>query len=101
MSIRLIALLSAATLAALSWPVTAEAARIPICDTRDAQVKRLAEIWKEVPTARGITSQGHMVEILTSPKGRTWTAWIVHPSGVACITASGADWRVLPERNGI
>ncbi len=85
-SILLVALLVAS-------PATAQM----VCAERDKFLKRLGNGYAEAPVAMGLTSDGTVLEVLTSTKG-TWTIIITKPSGQSCIVASGEAWEQIEPR---
>ena len=72
-------------------PASAEQA----CGERTKLVASLGEKFAEAPVAMGLTSQGAVIEVLTSPSG-SWTFLITHPNGPTCMVASGEYWETLP-----
>ena len=67
----------------------AEAQRV--CAPRDSLVSHLGERFGEVPTARGLTAAGTVIEVLASA-GESWTIIVTSPDGTACIVATGQAW---------
>lgn len=65
-----------------------------VCGTRDKFLDHLSQSYGEIPTATGITSNGKLIEILTSRKG-TFTIIVVMPDGKACLLAAGEAWQNL------
>ncbi len=55
-------------------------------------VTQLAGKYKEVPVAIGVNSKGHLVEVLSSEHGRTWTIIVTSPAGMSCVVSVGEDW---------
>jgi len=51
----------------------------------------------EALVARGVTSGGGLVEVLTDAKGATWTIIVTTPEGVSCLVADGEGWRTMPK----
>jgi hypothetical protein len=67
------------------------------CNTREGMVKYLAENYKEVPVARGLSAEGPVLEVFTDAEGETWTIVVTDAQGVSCAVATGTDWgRVEP-----
>ena len=62
-----------------------------VCAQRDSLVSHLGERFGEVPTARGLTAAGTVVEVLASPT-ESWTIIVISPSGTACVVAAGQAW---------
>ena len=73
----------------------AAAAGQPQCTPRDAVLKRLSSEYAEAPVALGLSSNGGIVEVLTSGEGNTWTIIITMPNGVSCMVAAGEYWEGL------
>ncbi len=62
------------------------------CMSRDVLVERLRDKFREVPSAAGLSLNGQMVELFSSPSGLTWTLAATTPSGISCLIASGEAW---------
>ncbi len=67
-------------------------AQVP-CNQRAEIVTQLAGKYKEVPVAIGVNSKGHLVEVLSSEHGRTWTIIVTSPEGISCVVSVGEGWR--------
>ncbi len=67
-------------------------AQVP-CNQRAKIVTLLAGKYKEVPVAIGVNGKGHLVEVLSSEHGRTWTIIVTSPAGVSCVISAGEGWR--------
>lgn len=63
------------------------------CETRDAMVATLAERYREVPVALGVTKAGSLVEVLQNVANETWTLIVTSPQGISCLVFSGDGWR--------
>ncbi len=59
----------------------------------------LAQKYRELPVAAGVTKRGGLVEVLSTGDGKTWTILISSPDGKACMVAAGEGWRALPRAN--
>ncbi len=70
-------------------------AQVP-CDQRDKVVESFAVNFKEAPIATGVSSNGRLVEVLTTQDGDTWTLIVTTPDGNSCLIASGQGWRSKP-----
>ena len=70
-------------------------AQTPPCAPRDAMVASLGSMYAEEATGRGLSNEGHMVEIYTSSDGSTWTLIMIMPNGMACVTGTGKGWRTV------
>ncbi len=66
-------------------------AQVP-CNQRAEIVTELAGKYKEVPVAIGVNSKGHLVEVLSSKHGRTWTIIVTSPDGTSCVVSVGENW---------
>lgn len=75
-------------------PATAQ----PQCGPRDKIVSALSKNYKETPVAIGVTQGGGLIEVLTSPDGKTFSILITAPDGTSCLVSSGQGWRGAPER---
>lgn len=78
----------------LAVPATAEAA----CDLREAILKKMLLGYKELPSARGITANGSVIELLVSPDGETWAMMQSLPNGVSCMIATGESWEAVERK---
>ena len=67
-----------------------------MCGNRTDVLGKLSNGYSENATAMGLSSNGGVVEVLTSPKGNTWTIIITMPNGVSCLIAAGESWETLP-----
>jgi hypothetical protein len=67
------------------------------CKARDSVIKLLGDKYQEAPVAIGVTSNGKLVEVLSSDTGETWTILITSPEGVSCLVAAGEGWREAPK----
>ncbi len=82
--------LSGLVAALLTFLTNIAAAQLP-CAPRDEIIGQLAERFKEVPEANGITPDGVLLEVFASEK-RSWTILLTTPQGVSCIAAVGENW---------
>ena len=87
-----------ALLAALLFSTAAQSA--PTCDKRAVIMRQLESKYDERPVAIGIANNGGVVEVLTTPDGRTWTIVITLPNGMTCLVAAGEDWETIPQLPG-
>ena len=78
-----------------SLPISAA----PVCGDRETVLSSLAEKYDEHPVEVGVTSQGGIIELLVSKDGATWTLLFSHPTGPACLVASGEAWQALPAQD--
>ena len=87
------------------WLVAALAAAITVllqsgsatalgpCEQRDNLIAALAERYREVPIALGVTNGGSLVEVLQNRTSETWTLIVTSPQGISCLVFSGDGWR--------
>lgn len=75
-------------------PRTADAQMM--CGERTKVIAGLEQGYSEKPTSMGLTSNGAVVEVLSSPSG-TFTIIVTQPNGLTCLMASGEDWEELPD----
>jgi len=66
------------------------------CYQRDDVLGHLAQKYRELPVAVGVTNRGSLVEVLSTGDGKTWTIIISSPDGEACMVAAGEGWHALP-----
>lgn len=83
-------------LAAVFAPLSSAAMAQPQCDQRNNVLGHLAERYKEAPVAFGVTSQGRLIEVLSTIGGDTWTIIVSTPDGTTCLIAAGEAWRTRP-----
>src|SRR3954453_7847625 len=83
---------AAVTLMALSTVPAAATGGSPLCGSRPDLLKQLSKRYSEEPIAAGISSNGSLIEVLTSDSGSTWTIMISQPNGPSCLIAAGEGW---------
>jgi hypothetical protein len=98
--------LSHRTLAALvgllagAPPILAQApppaAVTPACHSHADLTAMLNQKYAEQPSALGVQSNGHLVEVFVSNDGTSWTIVVTRPDGWSCIVAVGEHWEALP-----
>lgn len=66
-----------------------------LCGQRADIIESIAEKYKELPAAYGLSGDKLMFELFTS-EGGTWTMLMTRPGGVSCIMAVGQSWEDLP-----
>jgi hypothetical protein len=86
---------AAVVAAILGMPATAEAASSGLCGSRTQLLDQLSKRYKEEPVALGVTSNGSLVEVLTSDQGSTWTIMISQRNGASCLVAVGEGWEEI------
>lgn len=62
------------------------------CGERDMVIERLAKMYAEKTVAQALTSDGKLVEVLTSSAKDTWTILVTLPTGSTCALAEGRHW---------
>jgi hypothetical protein len=65
----------------------------PPCASDEAVSKRLESGYGELPIARGLASDGKLLQVFASEDGLSWTVVLTRPDGVSCIAASGRYWQ--------
>ena len=75
---------------AMASPTAAQSICLP---ERSAMLDKLSTKYQEQPVAMGIASTGHLIEVLTTEDGKTWTIIMSAPKGKTCMVAEGKDWR--------
>jgi hypothetical protein len=91
MSLGLAAAPLAAATPAAADPLTAQ----PACQSRDDINQLLTQRFDEVPTALGLQSNGHLIQVFVSKDGQTWTIVTTRPDGISCIVALGQHWQAV------
>ncbi len=65
------------------------------CGERDAITSALLANHGEVLVARGLATDGVMIEVLAAESG-TFTVLLTRPTGVSCLITAGDYWETLP-----
>lgn len=81
--------------AVLALTITPALAQQQQCAPRTKIVEALSGRHKESRTGIGVTSQGAVLEIFSSPEG-TWTILETTPDGTSCMRAAGEGWETVP-----
>lgn len=66
-----------------------------LCGDRDSFLQQLESRYQEAPVARGIASDGSVLELAVSDSG-SWTILVTQTNGVTCVVATGQSWKDLP-----
>jgi hypothetical protein len=66
-----------------------------VCGDRSRIMATLAKNYAERPVAIALTSDGAVIEVLTSPVG-TWSILVTAPGGPTCLVAGGENWQQVP-----
>jgi hypothetical protein len=67
----------------------------PLCAPDEAVSKQLERGYGELPIARGLASDGKLLQVFASEDGLSWTVVLTRPDGVSCIAASGRHWQTV------
>ena len=59
---------------------------------RETVVKELGEKYREAPVARGLASNGAMIELFTREDGASWTIILTTPDGKSRLLSAGEFW---------
>jgi hypothetical protein len=70
----------------------------PVCASDEAVSKELESRYGEVPVARGLASDGKLLQVFASEDGISWTVVLTRPDGVSCIAATGRFWQTVAEK---
>ncbi|MEM7021275.1 MAG: hypothetical protein AAF637_01650 [Pseudomonadota bacterium] len=91
--------------ATLFWllvePIASQAQTRPMqlkrCNAHNKLVEILRGSYAEVPSARGLQSNGHLIQVFVSKKSGSWTIVSTRPDGLSCVVATGRHWQDLTE----
>lgn len=67
----------------------------PQCSQRESVVGYLGKKYGEQPVALGVTSNGGLVEVLSTEGGGTWTIFATSAQGWSCLVAAGEAWKMI------
>ena len=87
-SLRILA--ATASFALLAFPAAAQT-----CGRHDDLTHQLNAQYEERTAAYGLTADGRLVEVFSSPNG-SWTILLSDPSGLSCIMSYGESWQPVP-----
>ncbi|MEM7173459.1 MAG: hypothetical protein AAF530_25065 [Pseudomonadota bacterium] len=62
------------------------------CAPHAEMASKLSDRYSESLVAIGFADSGRLIEVFSSPDGKTWTILTTAPGGTACIAATGQDW---------
>jgi len=79
----------------LSGPAVAQEL---FCADRSEILSHMGEKYSEAPASAGLTATGNVMEVLSSPDGKTWTLIVSLPDGRTCFVGSGTNWQVVPRK---
>ena len=68
------------------------AAQQQVCTKRPDIIGHLAEQYSEAPVGIGLSSNGGVIELLSSGNSKSWTIIITMPDGNSCVIAAGDSW---------
>ena len=91
-------LLTAAALAAFSWPAAAE--EIGPCGGHAEITSGLGKTYGESPAGFGVLDDGWLVELFAS-QGGTWSLLVTWPDKTTCLVAAGEGWHTVVARREI
>lgn len=63
------------------------------CGTRAAFERALLQKYQESPVFSGVTHNGGLIVVLATESGSTWSILVASADGMACLVASGENWR--------
>jgi len=89
-------ILAAIVLAVVLYGATQARPHPMLCGDHAEAVATLKTKYNEDILAMGVTKNGQLVELLTSPSG-SWTLVLVSPAGKACRLESGDGWQKAKE----
>jgi hypothetical protein len=69
----------------------------PACHSHAELTEMLNQKYAEQPSALGVQSNGHLIEVFVSNDGTSWTIVVTRPDGWSCIVAVGEHWEALPD----
>ncbi len=69
----------------------------PACHSHADLTEMLNQKFAELPSAIGLQSNGHLVEVFVSNDRTSWTIVVTRPNGWSCIVAVGEHWESLPD----
>ena len=70
-------------------------ADMPQCSQRESVVGYLGKKYGEQPVALGVTSNGGLVEVLSTEGGGTWSIIATSAQGWSCLVAAGEAWKMI------
>jgi hypothetical protein len=68
------------------------------CGQWDEIQRHLGAQYLERQVAIGVVSETHVVVVLASPDGKTFSIIAINSNGWACYLAAGTDWQLEQER---
>jgi hypothetical protein len=80
-----------ALLSLVAFPAAAQM----MCAERSEIARELKSRYTEQAVAFGITADGQVMELFSSPRG-SWTMLVTFPDGRSCLVSHGEDWQKLP-----
>lgn len=78
--------------------ISAARAQSP-CAPRDEVAAALGGYGERV-VARGLASDGTMIELYATPDGATWSLVITQPGNLSCLTGAGKAWQDVAPPSG-
>jgi hypothetical protein len=96
---KLVATSTLALVVGLATPAVAQQAprgqQMPCHDATLITEELASAKYLEVPAARGLMSNGNLLQIYASDEKGGWTAISISPSGEGCIVVAGTNWENL------
>jgi hypothetical protein len=77
---------------------TAGAEESMACGKRDEMLNHLSGKYQEEPVAMGLSTNGSVVEVLTSNAGNSFTIVYTTPDGLTCMMAAGSNWETVKQQ---
>ena len=79
-----------------------QAQRQPRCIDRQVIEEVLKQRFAEKQAGIGLAEDGRLLEVFSSPDGRTWTLIATSAAGLSCVITSGRTWvQPAPEVPGV
>ena len=66
-----------------------------LCHDYKELVTQLGSKYEEAPVSIGVQSNGHLLQVFSSPRNGTWTILSISPEGQGCVVAAGRGWENL------
>lgn len=66
-----------------------------LCHDYRELARQLGTKYEEVPVSAGLQSNGHLLQVFSSPRSGSWTILSVAPDGTGCVLAAGRSWESM------
>jgi hypothetical protein len=63
------------------------------CHDYQKIAETLGKRYGETPVSLGLQTNGHLLQVFSSPESGSWTILSVTPTGIGCIVAAGRNWQ--------